>query len=103
MGTVGLTTSMSTKRDQGGSMFIGRLVEAIKEKLIRRDVLGFFIFLFFLFSVEMAFVVRQGMISLLGRCRGWKVSRQGVISPRYMQPACSTRAGPNVLFCFLQS
>ena len=32
--------------------------------------------------VEMAFVVWQGVISLLGRCRGWKVSRQGVISPR---------------------
>jgi len=32
--------------------------------------------------VEMAFVVGQGVISLLGRCRGWKVSGQGVISPR---------------------
>ena len=86
-------------------MFIGRLVEAIKEKLIRRDALGFcfFFFVCLFFSVEMAFVVRQGMISLLGRCRRWKVSRQGVISPRYMLPACSTRAGPNVLFCFLQS
>ena len=51
MGTVGLTTSMSTKRDQGGSMFIGRLVEAIKEMLIRRDVLGFFIFYFFIFFI----------------------------------------------------
>ena len=27
--------------------------------------------------VEMAFVVGQGVISLLGRCRGWKVSGQG--------------------------
>ena len=34
------------------------------------------------FLVEMAFVVGQGVISLLGRCRGWKVSGQGVISPR---------------------
>ena len=30
--------------------------------------------------VEMAFVVGQGVISLLGRCRGWKVSGQGMIS-----------------------
>ena len=30
--------------------------------------------------VEMAFVVGQGVISLLGRCRGWKVSGQEVIS-----------------------
>ena len=28
------------------------------------------------FLVEMAFVVGQGVISLLGRCRGWKVSGQ---------------------------
>ena len=34
------------------------------------------------FLVEMAFVVGQGMISLRSRCRGWKVSGQGVISPR---------------------
>ena len=31
--------------------------------------------------VEMTFVVEQGVISLLGRCRGWKVSGQGMISP----------------------
>ena len=37
--------------------------------------------------VEMAFVIGQGVISLLGRCRGWKVSGQGVVSPRQMQPA----------------
>ena len=30
--------------------------------------------------VEMVFVVGQGVISLLGRCRGWKVSGQRVIS-----------------------
>ena len=51
--------------------------------------------------VEMAFVVGQGVISLLGRCRGWKVSGQGIISPRQMQPAWNIRAGPKVLFCFL--
>ena len=28
----------------------------------------------------MAFVVGQGVISLPGRCRGWKVSGQGVVS-----------------------
>ena len=32
--------------------------------------------------VEMEFVVGQGIISLLGSCKGWKVSAQGVISPR---------------------
>ena len=38
--TVGLTTRLSTERDREGSIFIGRFVEAIKETLIRRDVLG---------------------------------------------------------------
>ena len=38
--TVGLTTRLSAERDQGGSIFVGRLVEAIREMLIRRDVLG---------------------------------------------------------------
>ena len=46
----------------------------IRETLIRRDVLGIL--------VEMAFAVGQGVISLLCRCRGWKVSGQGVIIPR---------------------
>ena len=55
------------------------------------------------FLVEMAFVVGQGVVSLLSRCRGWKVSGQGMISPRQMQLAWSIRAGPKVLFCFLQS
>ena len=32
--------------------------------------------------VEMTFVVGQGVISLLGGCRRWKVSGQEVISPR---------------------
>ena len=62
------------ERDQGVSIFIGRFLEVIRETLIRRDVLGIL--------VEMAFVVGEGVISLLGRCRGWKVSGQGVISPR---------------------
>ena len=38
--TVGLTTRLSAQRDQGGSIFIGRFVEAIRETLIRQDVLG---------------------------------------------------------------
>ena len=38
--TVGLMTRLSAERDQGGFVFIGRLVEAIRETLIRQDVLG---------------------------------------------------------------
>ena len=38
--TVGLTTRLSAERVQGGAIFIGRFVEAIRETLIRRDVLG---------------------------------------------------------------
>ena len=38
--TVGLTTRLSAERDQGGSIFIGRFVEEIRETLIRWDVLG---------------------------------------------------------------
>ena len=38
--TVGLKTRLSVERDQGGSIFIGRFVEAIREMLIRQDVLG---------------------------------------------------------------
>ena len=38
--TVGLRTRLSAERDQGGSILIGRFVEAIRETLIRWDVLG---------------------------------------------------------------
>ena len=38
--TVGLATRLSMERDQGGSILIGRFVEAIRETLIRQDVLG---------------------------------------------------------------
>ena len=38
--TVGLMIRLRAERDQGGSIFIGRFVEAIREMLIRRDVLG---------------------------------------------------------------
>ena len=41
-GEVGLTTRLSAERDQGGSIFVGRLVEVIREMLIRWDVLGIF-------------------------------------------------------------
>ena len=51
--------------------------------------------------VEMTFVVGQGVISLLGRFWGWKVSGQGVISPRQMQPAWSIKA--ELKFCFVFS
>ena len=38
--TVGLMIRLRAERDQGGSIFIGRFVEAIREMLIRRDVVG---------------------------------------------------------------
>ena len=38
--TVGLRTRLSAERDQGGSIFIGRFVQAIRETFIRQDVLG---------------------------------------------------------------
>ena len=38
--TVGLTTRLSTERDHGGFILIGRFVEAIRETLIRRDILS---------------------------------------------------------------
>ena len=46
-------------------MFIGRFVEVIR-KLIRDNQVGYFEYSL----VEMAFIVGQGVISLLGRCRG---------------------------------
>ena len=38
--TVSLVTRLSMERDQGGSIFVGRFVETIRETLIRWDVLG---------------------------------------------------------------
>ena len=38
--TVGLTTRLSAERDQGSFMFKGRFVEAIRETLVRWDILG---------------------------------------------------------------
>ena len=46
-------------------------------------------------------VSEQGEISILGRCTGWKVSGQGLISPRQMQPAWSIRVEQK--FCFVFS
>ena len=51
--------------------------------------------------VEMTFVVGQEGISFLGRCRGWEVSGQGLISLREMQPAWSIRV--ELKFCFVFS
>ena len=39
---VGLRTRLSAERDQGGSIFIGRFVQAIRETFIRQDVWVFF-------------------------------------------------------------
>ena len=61
--TVGLMTRLTTERDQGGSIFIGRFVKTIRETLNQARCFGYSL-------VEMAFVVGQGVISLLGRCRG---------------------------------
>ena len=74
--TFGLTTRLSAERGQGGFIFMGKFVEVIRFHNVNH--LGYFEYSF----VEMTFVVWQGVISLLGRCRGWKVSGQGVISPR---------------------
>ena len=38
--TVDLTTRLSAGRDQGGSMFLERFVEVIREMLIRWDIWG---------------------------------------------------------------
>ena len=81
--TVGLMTRPSAERIQGGSIFAGRLVEPCgfagrlvdKENVNQAGCFGYFL-------VEMAFVVGQGVISLLGRCSGGKVSGQGMRSPR---------------------
>ena len=47
----------------------------------------------------MAFVVGQGVISLLGRRRGWKVSGQGVIAPYGCNPPGAS--GRDLKFCFV--
>ena len=38
--TVGLTTRLIAEREQGGVILIGRFVEAIRETLIRQDILN---------------------------------------------------------------
>ena len=76
--TVGLRTRLRAERDQGGSIFIGRFVEAIRDVSSQANQAGCFVSSL----VEMAFAVGQGMVSLLGSCSGWKVSGLGVISPR---------------------
>ena len=61
--TVGLTTRLSAKRDQRGFILIERFVE---DKGNVNQV-GYFEYSF----AEMTLVVGQGVISLLGGCRGW--------------------------------
>ena len=72
--TVGLTTRLSAERS--GRLHTDREVCGSDKGNVNQA--GYCEYSF----VEMTFVVWQGVISLLGRCRGWKVSRQGVISPR---------------------
>ena len=74
--TVSLTTRPCTERDQRGFIFTYREVCGSNKGNFNQA--GYFEYSF----VEMTFVVGQGVICLLGGCRGWKVSRQGVISPR---------------------
>ena len=72
--TVGLTTRLSG--EGSGRLHIYREVcVSNKGNINQAGCFGYTL-------VEMAFVVGQGVIRLLGRCRGWKVSGQGVISPR---------------------
>ena len=47
--------------------------------------------------VEMAFVVGQGVISLLDRCRGWKVSGPGADKSQI------DATGLELKFCFVFS
>ena len=52
--------------------------------------------------LEMTFVVGQGVISLLGRCRGWEVSGQRDESQ--IDATClEHQDGTKILFCFLRS
>ena len=48
-------------------------------------------------------VSRQGAISLLGRCRGWKVSGQGGDKSQIDATSLEHQDGTKVLFCFLRS
>ena len=79
--TVGLRTRLSTKdqaecAEGSGRLHIYREVcVSDKRNVNQAGCFGYTL-------VEMAFVVGQGVISLLGRCRGWKVSGHGVISLR---------------------
>ena len=72
--TVGLTTRLSAERS--GRLHTYREVCGSDKGNINQA--GYFEYSF----VEMTFLVGQGVICLLGRCRGWRVSGQGLISPR---------------------
>ena len=72
--TVGLTNRLS--REGSGRLHIWReAYGSSKGNVNQAGCFGYSL-------VEMAFVVGQGVLSLLSRCSGWKVSGQGVISPR---------------------
>ena len=49
----------------------------------------------------MAFVVGQGVVSLLGRCRGWKVSGRGDKSQ--IDATGLGASGQDLKFCFVFS
>ena len=49
----------------------------------------------------MAFIVEQGMINLLGRCKGWTVSGQGGDKSQIDATSLEHQGGTKVLFCFL--
>ena len=66
--TVGLMTRPSAERIQGGSIFAGRLVD--KENVNQAGCFGYFL-------VEMAFVVGQGVISLLAGVAGGRFLDRG--------------------------
>lgn len=56
-------TRLRAERDQGGSIFTGRFVEAIRENVNQAGCFGYSL-------AEMASVVGRCVIRLLGRCRG---------------------------------
>ena len=75
----GATVSLNNQAECGegsGRLHICReACGSDKENVNKAGCFGYFL-------VEMAFVVGQGVMSLLGMCRGWKASGQEVISPR---------------------
>ena len=71
--TVGLKTRLSMERGSGRLHIYREVCGSDKGNVNQAECFGYSL-------VEMAFVVGQGVISLLGRGRGWKVSGQWAIS-----------------------